>query len=140
MAAQNGNVTEENAAEDVKAPMFLKVLVVVLGLAIVGMLALMVVKLMAGDHKKAAPTQQQETVQQPDTVEKEISVALEHGGVSSASWMETVTVHRAEGAEVVSFQLQGPLLVVHLKAAEGADIFMSIDRETGKVTSVSIPK
>jgi hypothetical protein len=140
MAAQNGNVTEENAAEDVKAPMFLKVLVVVLGLAIVGMLTLMVVKLMAGDHKKAAPKEQLEAVQQLDTVEREISVALERGGVSSASWMETVTVHRPEGAEVVSFQLQGALLVVHLKAAEGADIFMSIDRETGKVTSVSIPK
>jgi hypothetical protein len=129
MTAANENVTE-NGEAPVKAPMFLKVLVVVLGLAIIGMLGLIIFKVMAGDHKKKTPVQVSET-QQP--------AGLKTIAPKSFVLIGDIVVTRPAGSKLISATTNGREATLHFSSAD-VDVVMTVDRVTGEKSTITIPK
>lgn len=116
---------EENVTENVKPPFLLKVLVVALGLAIVGMLGLIIMKVMAGDHKKVPS--------------KPVASVVDEQETPGAMMPENLSLARPEGSELVSYQYTDKGLVLHFTNSE-ADVIIMVDAASGKESSISIPK
>lgn len=127
MTAGTENVTPNmNDEEEVKAPLFLKILVVVLGLGILGMLALITVKIMKGDASKP------KKVASP--VVKDIT-----GSVPMSLGFEELTVSKPEGSELVSVNTQGRTVVLHYRSEEKTTLIL-IDKATGTESRINVPE
>lgn len=98
MTAQGVKVTQEDAeeAETVKAPLGLRILVTVLGVAIVGMLLLIIVKVVKGDHRK----------------DETVPVAVETTHVAP---FKNMSVTRPEGTELISAQPGSAGVLLHFR-------------------------
>lgn len=130
MTPANENVTE-NGDQNYKAPMGLKILVVALGVAIVLMLGLIIVKVIAGDHKKPkqlAEAEEKGVISAP-VVRKDQLIAL-----------KDLSVARPEGGKLVSVAPNGLDLVLRFTMPDGSDELVIVNRATGSQTRVSIPK
>jgi len=141
MTAANENVTE-NGDENYKAPMGLKLLVVGLGVAIVLMLGLIIVKVIAGDHKKPEPLGKEALERRASfgDVEVEVPVGSSFSGILYQGELQDLTIARPEGAELISYAPNGLEIVLRFKMADGSDLLLAVNRATGKQTRLTIPK
>lgn len=128
MNATDQNVTQQNEEETPKAPGWLKALVVILGVGIVGMLLLIVFKIANGDHQK---------------LEEPI------GALPASSPAATVfppgelpvgdfEVPRPEGATLVSIVPSGVEVYMHFKTEDGVERITILNRQTGAVSTIII--
>jgi len=126
MTAAKQNVTR-NSAEEVpettKVPMGLKILVVVLGLAILGMLGLIIYKVLAGGQKT------------PTTAAPNVLAAP----TSNAASFSDMDVKRPVGSLLVEVTTNSHEIMLHFSGADG-DTLIFIDRTKGTKHSISIPK
>ncbi|WP_308912030.1 hypothetical protein [Pseudokordiimonas caeni] len=124
MAAADPKVTSGEDVEYDRPPMWLKVLVIVLGIAIVGMLVAIVTKIMTGLGDEPLP---------PETAGPTVStpvVPLATGEIS---------VRRPAGTMLVSTALSGDRLVLTFRGEDG-DHILVLDQATGAERWVHIPK
>jgi len=132
MTAANQNVTHDSAenADDtptVKAPIGLKILVTVLGIAIIGMLGLIIFKIISGDHKKTKPA---ENVALP---------AISAAPITTNVSYEDVMLTRPKGMELVNVSSDSVSLVLQFKGPSGT-VVMLVDKNNGKTRKIEIPK
>lgn len=123
MAAADPKVTPGEDVEYDRPPMWLKVLVIVLGIAIVGMLVAIVTKIMTGLGEEPQPVETAE-------VTVATSVPMVAGEIS---------VKRPDGATLVSTSLSGNRLVLTFQSDDGDHILL-LDQTTGTERWVHIPK
>lgn len=121
MAAADPKVTPGEDVEYDRPPMWLKVLVIVLGIAIVGMLVAIVTKIMTGLGDEPQPVETAEAVVAAPMVAGEISIK------------------RPDGATLVSTSLSGNRLVLTFRGDDGDHILL-LDQTTGTERWVHIPK
>lgn len=135
MNATDQNVTHESEAiddEQVPAtPMWLKVLVTVLGLAIVAMLLLIVFKIANGDHQK------------PDELKQEAALPSLSAGATVFPPISLTAgdyeVPRPDGAALVSITPAGIELYMHFKSDTGSEQIIILNRQTGALSTITIP-
>jgi len=138
MTAEYKNVTSDvtpNSAaedqEDIRAPMWLKMVVLFLGLGIIGMLGLIGYKIMSGGDDKASKSA---------VVGTETSTAVPLvQGVASPVKFGAYTVRRPAGSELVRVSSSPAEITFHFDGPEG-DIIILLDRKTGRESRVSVPK
>jgi len=141
MTAANKNVTE-NGDEIYKAPMGLKLLVVGLGIGIILMLGLIIVKVIAGDHKKPEPAGKEalEKGAVLGNVDEEVPARSSFSGILYQGELQDLTIVRPEGAELISYAPNGLEIVLRFKMTDGSDLLLAVNRATGKQTRLTIPK
>lgn len=134
MTAADQNVTrdlrgQEDDAE-AGAPRWLVAIVVVLGVAFLAMLALIIVKLIAGDGPSST------TAQEPAPVA--VATNAEMDTASAAVAMRDFNIQRPEGAALVRAELAGRELLLHFRGADGSDILIVLNRMTGQENRVVV--
>jgi len=122
MTAAKENVTQ-NGDEPIKAPLGLKILVVVLGIAIVVMLVLIIWKVMVGDGKESRPE----------------TVAVSEVQLGSSPFLVDMAIERPAGSELVSTKASATEIILHFSSSE-ADMIVIIDRRSGKESRLTIAK
>ncbi|GHF23472.1 hypothetical protein GCM10017044_17500 [Kordiimonas sediminis] len=153
MAVQTENVTSKNADMDefpqVKAPFGLKMLVIVLGVAIIGMLALIFYKI-ADELTKAAtkdPDAQETTVSANAAPADTGQAVSRSAGSRSAPTVQSArpdaggdyTLPRPEGASLTSTTVRDWEVVLQFRGVDGSDTILILDRASGKVTRIHVP-
>lgn len=135
MMPQEENVTppdehrqDSAVADDEVAPNYrgMKMLVIGLGIAIVGMLALIVYTI---SQRAAAGLL-------GEGAETQAEMQVESGAQAIPSGQHTL--NRPDGAELVSVNAAGAELVFHFRSDAG-DMVIVLDRRTGKQTTVTVP-
>lgn len=131
MMPQEENVTPKNAtspdsvdAEETPNFRGLKVLVILLGIGIAGMLALITYTI----SQRAA-----ETLSGDEPATATVTAPAE-----AALYLENHLVERPTGATLLSVTVNGPELVLHFEG-EAGDTIVTLDRRTGKQTRIEIP-
>ncbi len=123
MTAETQNVTPNmDDEETAKAPIGLIILVVALGIAILGMLALMAYKIMSGDASKPK--------KQPVAVTTTVADPVEIGELK---------VIKPEGAKLSKVETTATSIVIHYQG-DGVLILVIIDRLTGRESRITIPE
>lgn len=123
MTAETQNVTPNmDDEETAKAPIGLIILVVALGIAILGMLALMAYKIMSGDASKP----------------KEAPVVAE-ALVETNSGFDELRVEKPEGSVLSKIETTDATVVLHYRGNASVTLVL-IDRLTGKESRVIIPE
>lgn len=107
------------------APTWLKVLVVVLGLAIIGMLALIIYKVMAGDADEPK-------IQLPPVSEAPFPTG------DLVQIPDTLTLELPAGSEVISVAPHGREIYFRVRAVSGSEQVFILDRLTGAVSRIEI--
>lgn len=123
---QNVTPDQGDEMESETAPMWLKVLVVVLGLAIIGMLALIIYKVAAGDTEKT-------------------KVQLPPAGISTLDQEPTLVqlperlqLDLPDGSEVISVTPSGRELFFWVRHASGTQEIFILNRLTGAVSRIEV--
>jgi hypothetical protein len=128
MAINQPNVTSEETEAVDKPPRWLVATVIILGLAIIGMLVLMVVKIMAGDGGDEGG---------------EVAGALQapsiQGAVPSATYLKEASISRPEGSRLDSVEVYGHEMVMHFRLADGGDLVIVLNRVTGETSRIIVP-
>ncbi|MBL4788198.1 MAG: hypothetical protein JKY60_03840 [Kordiimonadaceae bacterium] len=135
MTAESKNVTSDvtsnSAAEDQddhRVPMLLKVIVVGLGLGIIGMLALIGYKIMAGGDDKAQETAVGAANRAAFPLVQGVAEPVEFGAY---------TVTRPAGSQLVNVSSASAEITFHFTGPDG-DIIILLDRKTGRESRVTI--
>ncbi|WP_262694940.1 hypothetical protein [Kordiimonas aquimaris] len=128
MNATDQNVTQQNEEETSKAPGWLKALVVILGVGIVGMLLLIVFKIANGDHQK------------PDEPIGALPASSPAVTVFPSGELPTgdFEISRPNGAALVSVTPSGVEVYMHFKTEDGAERITILNRQTGAVSTIII--
>ncbi|MFC3053088.1 hypothetical protein [Kordiimonas pumila] len=128
MTVTNQNVTPDGAGSDenisdVKAPLVLKIIVAVLGIAIIGMLGLILMKIISGDHKKTTAKQMV-----GHAVSKQQNMLIEDREIKvpAGTVFEAVTSDNAH-------------LILHFKGADKT-VLVLLDKQTGDLTNITVTK
>ena len=121
MTSVKENVTQ-NGEEAPQTPLGLKVLVVVLGLAIIFMLGLIIWKVMVGGAEKNVPAP--------------VTVAPTYDTPAAVESFELAVVRPAD-SDLISTQVSTTEIVLHFRSAAG-DTVVIVDRRTGKESRLSI--
>lgn len=129
MNVTDQNVTQQNEEEIPKAPGWLKVLVAVLGIAIVGMLLLIVFKVANGDHQKPDEPIGALPASSPATT------AFPPGELPQGDF----ELPRPEGATLVSVTPSGIEVYLHFRMPDGGETITILNRQTGAVSTINIP-
>lgn len=116
------NVTQ-NGEETPQTPMGLKVLVVVLGIAIIFMLGLIIWTVMTGGADEDVPPPPTATIGET---------------VNSAESFD-LAVARPAASELISVQGSPAEIILHFRSLE-ADTVIIIDRDTGKESRLTSPR
>lgn len=132
MTAETENVTLANALQSETAPMWLKVLVVVLGIAIVGMLALILFKIVAGSG-----VEEPSAVGVSQSQEAQFSQPVQSG--TEPLPPQDFDIVRPEGASLLSVRASGADVIFHFRLPEGSDQIIILDRRSGAVSRVNVP-
>ncbi len=153
MSANQGNVTPNNEnlggaggndqppeGED-KPPVWLIVTVIVLGLAIIGMLVVIVMKVLIGDKDEVAaseeiPVASEEVDQQPQELFGLLKSSIDY---SYPEYLEHIEVNRPKGSQLVSSNVEGFYVTLNFKLADGSDQIMIVNRSDGSVDTIIIP-
>jgi hypothetical protein len=125
MNAVEQNVTHETGEEHPKSPFWLKMLVTVLGLAIIGMLGLIIFKIVAGDHQKETLT---------DLPSATIG-SVQHQPLPPHGDHQ-VTI--PQGGQLIEVQPNGVELMLRIKLVDGSEKILFLNRTSGVVTTVEI--
>jgi len=133
MATNQPNVTSEETEAVDKPPRWLVATVIILGLAIIGMLVLMVVKIMAGGSDDATDLPKGSLIdlqtQQADLV----------GVLQQGPYLKEASISRPEGARLDSVEVYGHEMVMHFRLADGGDLVIVLNRVTGETSRVIVP-
>lgn len=103
------------------APFILKAIVVGLGIAIIGMLGLILYKIVAGPSEEAAPTPIVEAVLPP-------------AGISAKDFDIAVPA----GATLVSVQPHGAEVFLHVRLSDGSDKVIVVNRANGEISRLTL--
>ena len=113
------DVIDEETMES--APFFLKAIVVGLGIAIIGMLGLILYKIVVGPSEGAAPTPIVEAALPPEGMgAKDFDVAV------------------PAGATLVSVQPQGAEVFLHVRLSDGSDQVIIVNRASGEIARLTL--
>lgn len=124
MTAPTQNVTPNMGEEETaKAPIGLIILVVALGIAILGMLALMAYKIMSGDASKS----------------KKVPVVATEQVATIVSGFDELTVTKPEGSTLSKIETSDGTVTLHYKSEASVTLIL-IDRVSGKESRVIIPE
>lgn len=126
MNATDQNVTPKGDEKAVYTPMWLKVLVIVLGAAIVGMLLLIVVKIAAGDHQKEESDVDNQSISVPTTVT-----------LPPLNGKDFNIVKPAE-AQLVAIIPAGNEVFLHFRSEDGNEQIVVLDRKSGTTSLITI--
>jgi len=124
MAAADPKVTPGEEVEYDSPPIWLKVLVIVLGIAIVGMLVAIVTKIIAGIEEQPL---------------KEAAEKQAHVSATAPLITGDMMVKRPEGTELVATTLSGNHLLLTFRGEDG-DHILILDPAAGTESWVRIPK
>lgn len=125
MAAQDENVTPETPFPVESAPGWLKALVVGLGIAIIGMLALILFKIVAGDA-----TEEAEPLSPAAAAPGQHVAPLEAGDYE---------IERPIGATLVSVRPSGEEVYLRFRLVSGGDEIVILNRRTGDISRIAVP-
>lgn len=125
MNAVEPNVTHDTEEEHPGTPFWLKTLVVVLGLAIIAMLALIIFKVVAGDHQK------KEDADLP-------LLTMKGNQYQPGTRYSDHEITIPDGASLVEVRPNGGELMLHVKLRDGHEEILFLDRASGVVTTVRI--
>ena len=115
---KSGGIDEETMES---APFFLKAIVVGLGIAIIGMLGLILYKIVAGPSEEAAPTPVVEAVLPPAGIDaKDFDIAV------------------PADATLVSMQPQGAEVFLHVRLSDGSDQVIVVNRASGEIARLTL--
>ncbi|MBV1901604.1 MAG: hypothetical protein KUG56_08030 [Kordiimonadaceae bacterium] len=137
MTADRQNVTPDdiiNADEVVTTPVWLWALVIGLGIAIVGMLALIGFKVATGGN---ADAEQGQTM--PEPVTAQISAEAHTISASPIVGFESITIKRPQGALLSETSFEKGVVMLRF-AGDMADTLILVDGITGKTSRIIIPK
>ena len=145
MSANQGNVTpdnqnlgkpEGNGYE--KPPVWLIITVIVLGLAIIGMLVVIVMKVLIGDkdQRSSVPGQVPGNSGRIENIEAQAEKAK---GLININYKEALEVNRPAGSTLVSSQVSGRYISLTFRLENGGDTVLVLDRVDGSIDTVSIP-
>jgi len=121
MTSVKENVTQ-NGEEAPQTPVVLKVLVVVLGVAIIFMLGLIIWKVMAGDHK-------------PTTGEPAVEAIVK---ASEPAESFDLNITRPAASELISTHVGPNEITLHFRS-ESADTLIIVNKTTGKQSRLVVP-
>ncbi len=138
MTANTPNVTPQNTEneEEVpqKAPMALIIVVVVLGIALVGMLGLIIMKIVSGDHKKKPEAGIVEQVSPAVTAESVVPT------VASNFEFGDFKITQPANSKLVSYSAGGVEMYFHFELETGDNVIISLNRVTGNESRITIAK
>ena len=147
MSVNQGNVTPNNdpngqnpadGAED-KPPVWLIITVVVLGLAIIGMLVVIVMKVLIGD-KEGDENITTDTVSISEKkVEEPSKELLSFIKDSWPEYLEKIEVDRPIGSKLVASTVDYHSVILTFQLKDGSDVIMIVNRNDGSVDTISIP-
>ncbi|UTW56467.1 hypothetical protein [Kordiimonas sp. SCSIO 12610] len=146
MSVNQGNVTPNNdpngqnpadGAED-KPPVWLIITVVVLGLAIIGMLVVIVMKVLIGDKGDENITTDTVSISEKKVKEpsKEFLSLIEN---SWPEYLEKIEVDRPVGGKLVASTVDYHSVILTFQLKDGSDVIMIVNRNDGSVDTISIP-
>ena len=148
MTVQETNVTpdpasvdDEEQADDTPqetVPPLLRLTVVVLGVAIIIMLALIVGTLIKRAISSDEEAQTVASAVLPDIAGPEIANAPATLS-PRLDLRDGITVSRPPGALLASSQMAGHELILYFKLQDGGDLIMTVDRTDGRVQRIEIP-
>ena len=153
MSANQGNVTPNNenlggagengqsSKDEDKPPVWLIVTVIVLGLAIIGMLVVIVMKVLIGDKDDVAvpeeiPVASEEVDQQSQGL---LGILKSNIDYSYPEYLEHIEVNRPKGSQLVSSNVEGFYVILRFKLEDGSDQIMIVNRSDGSVDTIIIP-
>ncbi len=126
MTDKQANVTQDDTSGD-DAPVsdnkVLKVIVIVLGIAIIGMVVLIVGRII--DKLSSDGTEKSEIAQ---TVQP-----LKAGGKLLTGSGNEIVINRPEGSELVRIDVSGAIISAHFILADGSDAVVLVNGTTGAV-------
>jgi hypothetical protein len=146
MSVNQGNVTPNNGpngqnpaveAED-KPPVWLIITVVVLGLAIIGMLVVIVMKVLIGDKKPEETVgTNAPAVSVEDGNNHRVSGSITQ--TQAGKYLDNIKLERPKGSDLVSTHVSGRYISMTFRLEAGGDVILILDRTDGSVDTISIP-
>ena len=137
MASIDENVTQENEIPPLEAPRGLKILVIVLGIAIVVMLALIIFKIADNVTKTVASDAGENGTDTPAQVYQpagDAGTAGQSVQTKSGLW----TVNRPQGMTLKSVSTSEGETQLHFSGT-GGDVIILLDTKSGKEQRINVP-
>jgi len=131
MNGTDENVTHQDDELIVSTPIWLKALVAVLSIAIVGMLGLILYKIISGVGEPADVPEQLQQVQQPNQSLATLPAVVTAGEIN---------IVRPGNMTLVTMVPAGAEVYLHFRGADGADQIVIYNRSSGEVSTLKIAK